>query len=100
MSKQISLRKLAEGMGLSHSTLSKILNGKYNADSRHVFEKLLSSMNGLLIPAEKYEELLEMLDKARFPAKFGSAQRTATWLWDTVKTAKHNLEKREESNVS
>ena len=94
----MSLRKTAKAIGVDHSTLSKVLSGKYPANAKNVVEKILNSINGIIIPADKYEDLLQMLDKARFPAKFGSAQRTATWLWDQVHQAKRNSQKAESDN--
>lgn len=92
----MSLRKIAKDLGVDHSTLSKVLNGKYNASTKNVFDKLLKSINGVIIPVDKYEELMTMLDKARFPAKFGEAHRTATWLWDKLNEAKSKLENKPE----
>ncbi len=83
-----SLRSIAKEIGVSHSSLSKILNGKYNADPSNIVKKLIERIDGVFIPADKYDDILEMLDNARFPARFGRSQRTATRLYDTIMEAK------------
>ncbi len=87
-----SLRAFAKSIGVSHSTLSKIANNKYGADTGKVFKKILSHVNGVVIPADKYDEILAMLNDAKFP-KFGETSRTASWLYDVVETALQKVEK-------
>lgn len=87
-----SLRQIAKEAGVSHSTLSKIANGKIPASKKTV-EKLLASIGGVNIPQERYTEILQMLDSARFPAKFGQAQRTAAYLYDLIATANKQEQK-------
>jgi len=83
-----SIRRISKEIGISHSTLSRILNGKYDSDPSNIIKKLLDNINGVIIREEQYDEILEMLDSARFPSKFGKAQRTATYLYDLVLNAK------------
>lgn len=78
-----SLRSLAKAMGISHSTLSKIANGSYPANTGNIFKKVISMTNGVLIPKDKYEEILNMLNDASFP-KFGQTSITAAWLHNTI----------------
>ncbi len=89
-----SIRQISKEIGVSHSTLSRILNGKYDSDPANVIRKLLDNINGVIIREDQYDEILEMLDSARFPSKFGKAQRTATYLYDLVLKAKGIKEKK------
>lgn len=86
----MSIRQIAKDAGVSHSSISKILNGKYGADPKNILEKILRSVGGINIPPDKFDELLEMLNESRFPAKFNGAQRTATWLYDRLMEAKES----------
>lgn len=89
-----SIRQIAKESGVDHSSISKIINGKYKADPKNVFEKIIRTMGGVNIPIEKYDEILEMLTSARFPQKFQAAHRTASWLYDLITTAKKNEDKK------
>ena len=94
----MSLRSIAKQMGVSHTTLSRVMNNKYQGDNTKVLSKLLDSIDGVIIPREKFLEILKMLDLARFPQKFQSAHRTASWLWDTINKA-NSKPKKEVNNV-
>jgi len=83
-----SIRQIAKESGVDHSAISKVINGKYKADPKKIFEKIIRAIGGVNIPLEKYDEMLEMLNSARFPQKFQSAHRTASWLYDLISTAK------------
>ena len=89
-----SIRQIARESGVNHSAISKVINGKYNADPKKIFEKIVRAIGGVNIPAEKYDELLLMLDSARFPQKFQPLHRTAAWLYDLISTAKKNEEQK------
>jgi len=90
--KNQSLRQLAKQIGISHSALVKISNGSYAANPQHVFKKIISHIQGVVIPAEKYDDILEMLNAARFD-RFGETSRTAAWLYNQVEQAKRRAEK-------
>lgn len=90
--KNQSLRALAKQIGISHSALVKIANGKYEANPQNVFRKIISHIQGVVIPAEKYDDILEMLNAARF-VRFGQTSRTAAWLYEQVEQAKRRAEK-------
>lgn len=94
--KRKSIRSIAREMGIDHSTLSKIQNGKYNADPKNIIQKLLKHFGGVHVPTDRIDDLLEMLDNARFPAKFQNCQRTASWLYETLTDAKNKQEKSNE----
>lgn len=85
---KLSLRSIAKELDLSHSTLSKILNGKYNADPKKVVDKLIGLLGGVHIPESRYDEILQFLESARLPAKFSASHRAATWLYETISDAK------------
>lgn len=90
-----SIRQIAKESGVDHSAISKVINGKYKADPRKIFEKIIRAIGGVNIQADKLDDIIEMLDSARFPAKFGKAQRTASWLYELICTEKKNLNKTE-----
>lgn len=92
-SNNVSLRQFAKAIGMSHSTLSKIANGKYKADTKNVFKKILSNITGVVIPAEKYQEVITMLNDARF-SKFGETSRTAAWLYSLLESAQKSEHKK------
>jgi transcriptional regulator with XRE-family HTH domain len=87
-----SLRTIAKESGISPGTLSRIANGKYKANPKSIIDKLLKSITGVNIPPDKFDEVLEMLDNARFPQKFQTAHRTAAWLYDNILQTKKSLE--------
>ena len=87
-----SLRTIAKESGIDHSTLSKVARGKYAGNTAKIIDKLLKSLGGVNIPKEKFDEILGMLDQARFPQKFQSAHRTAAWLYDNILQTKKSLE--------
>lgn len=91
-----SIRQIAKESGVDHSAISKVINGKYKADPKKIFEKIIRAIGGVNIQAEKYDDILEMLNSARFPAKFGKAQRTAAWLYNLIETDQRNANKNEE----
>ena len=82
-----SLRLLAKQLGVSHTTLSKIANGNYNANPQKIFKKILDNIQGAMIPQSKYDEILNMLNDASFD-KFGKTSRTAAWLFSLIEEAK------------
>jgi transcriptional regulator with XRE-family HTH domain len=90
-----SLRSLAKALGISHSTLSKIANGSYPANTGNIFKKVISTIDGVLIPKDKYNAILEMLKDASFP-KFSETSLTAAWLYNTIQEAN----KKESKNAS
>ncbi len=97
---QPSLRLLAKQIGVSHSSLSKIANGKYKANPQNIFKKIIDNIQGAMIPAPKYDEILTMLNDASFP-KFGETSRTAAWLFDLVEEAKRGyLNKTKDGKVN
>ena len=83
----LSLRGFAKQMDISHSTLSKIMNGKYGANPDKMIRKIIETLQGAVIPASKYDEILQMLDDTTFP-KFGKTSRTASWLYELITEAK------------
>lgn len=87
----MSLRQIAKQNGISHSTLSRMLKGNYKGDSQKILAKIIGNIDGVIIPHEKFLEVLKMLDLARFPQKFQSAHRTAAWLWDIINTANSKI---------
>ncbi len=92
----MSIRQIARDAGVSHTSISKILNGKYGADPKNILEKIIRSIGGINIPPDKYDDLIEMLEDCRLPSKFGKSQRTATWLWERLIAAKQSDNKEEE----
>jgi DNA transposition AAA+ family ATPase len=96
-----SIRQIEREAGISHGAIGKILKGKYKANPKNIFEKILGSIGGVNIPPDRYDEILEMLDNARLPQKFQAAHRTASWLYDLVTTAKKtDKEKRAQNDMS
>lgn len=93
----MSLRSIAKENGISHSTLVRVLNGTYKGNSQKIMAKIINNIDGVIIPREKFLDILKMLDFARFPQKFQSAHRTASWLWDIINTA-NNKQKKEVGN--
>jgi len=91
-----SLRTIAKEAGIDHSALSKVARGKYKANPKGVIDKLLKSIGGVNIPTDKLEEILQMLNKARFPVKFQEAHRTAAWLYEIVSTANKGIKNEKE----
>jgi hypothetical protein len=93
----MSLRSIAKQNGISHSTLSRMIAGKYKGANSRILGKIIGNIDGVIIPRDKFLEILKMLDMARFPQKFQSAHRTASWLWDVINTA-NNKQKEEVNN--
>lgn len=91
----MSLRQIAKQNGMSHSTLIRVLNGTYKGNTQNILAKIIGNVDGVIIPREKFLDVLKMLDVARFPMKFQSAHRTAAWLWDTINAANRKPVKQE-----
>ena len=91
----MSLRQVAKQNGISHSTLSRMIAGKYKGDNAKVLGKIIGNIDGVIIPRDKFLEILKMLDLARFPQKFQSAHRTAAWLWEIINNAQNKSVKKE-----
>lgn len=89
--KSTSFRKLGKALGVSHSTLVKIANGTYGANPGNIFKKVISHIQGVVIPEDKYDKVLEMLNDAKFD-QFGETSRTAAWLYEQIEHAKIKLE--------
>ena len=89
----MSLRSIAKENNISHSTLIRVLNGTYKGNSQKIMARIINNVDGVIIPNEKFLEVLKMLDLARFPQKFQSVHRTAAWLWDIINTANSKLAK-------
>jgi transcriptional regulator with XRE-family HTH domain len=87
-----SLRTIAKESGISPGTLSRIASGKYKANPKGIIDKLLKGITGVNIPPDRFGEVLEMLNQARFPQKFQAAHRTAAWLYDVILQTKKTLE--------
>lgn len=87
-----SLRSFAKAIGVDHSTLSKIANDKYPANTGKIFKKIISHVNGVVIPTGRYQDILDMLNNARFE-QFGETSRTAAWLYEIIESAKRKVEK-------
>lgn len=87
-----SLRAFAKAIGVDHSTLSKIANDKYPANTGKIFKKIISHVNGVIIPTGRYQNIMEMLNDARFP-KFSETSRTAAWLYEVVETANKKVKR-------
>lgn len=94
----MSLRQLARQNDISHSTLIRVLNGTYKGNSQRILAKIIGNVDGVVIPREKFLDVLKMLDMARFPQKFQSAHRTAAWLWDIINQANSKTQKQEVKN--
>ena len=70
----LSLREYASLLGISYSTLSEIENGSLQneqqnsafilADSPHALKKLVENKKGIFKKEEKFDSLLQLLDKA------------------------------------
>lgn len=83
----MSLRQIAKQNNISHSTLIRVLNGTYKGNTQNILAKIIDNVDGVIIPREKFLDVMKMLDLARFPMKFQSAHRTAAWLWNTIDAA-------------
>lgn len=94
---QRSLREIAKAIGVSHSTLSKIQNGSYEANPQRIIKKLLDYVlalpgeDGVAIPSSKYSDIIDMLGEARFE-QFGKTSRTATWLFEKITNAQKGVD--------
>lgn len=94
----MSLRQIAKQNEISHSTLIRVLNGNYKGNSQKIIAKIIGNVDGVIIPREKFLDVLKMLDLARFPQKFQSAHRTAAWLWDAINQAQEKSKTKEVVN--
>lgn len=94
----MSIRQIAKQNDISHSTLIRVLNGTYKGNSQKIMAKIISNVDGVIVPREKFLDILKMLEQARFPQKFQSAHRTAAWLWDVVNQATEKSKTKEVVN--
>lgn len=90
-----SLRAVAADLGYSHATLSLVLSGKYDADTRRIEEAVLAIFGTVACPFEGRD--LKARECASWCAR--GIPTSSAWSvrhWAACKTCPHNLTQEKE----